>query len=330
MEYKLPFEKEKREIITIREGTTNPNYGKNPKDRTTKELLEYGIINLNKVSGPTSHQVSDYVKKILNLKKAGHSGTLDPKVTGVLPIALEKATKIVQTLLPAGKEYIALMHIHKKVPKEEIEKVFEDFTGKINQLPPIKSAVKRKIRPRKIYYLQLLGIEKKEALFRVGCQAGTYIRKLIHDMGLALDTRAHMTQLVRTKAGPFTDKDWKTLQDLKDAYEYYKKGNDKELRKLVQPFEVAVDHMKKVWVFDSVVANICHGSPLGVTGISKAHNNIRQGDAIAIMSLKDELVALSKSSMTSKEMKNKEKGLAAITNKVFMPINLYPKKSYQK
>src|SRR3990167_9151071 len=129
---KLPFEKTKRTILIKKEAEEQPEI-----QRSIEELLEYGIININKPSGPTSHQVSDYIQRILNIKKSGHSGTLDPKVTGCLPIALNKATRIVQILLKSGKEYIALMHIHKKIPQSQIHKSIEKLTGKIIQLPPI-------------------------------------------------------------------------------------------------------------------------------------------------------------------------------------------------
>src|SRR3989339_313071 len=117
----LPFEKIKREILIKKEEETNPALGCYPDKRPIEKLIQYGVVNIDKPSGPTSHQVSDYVQKILNIKKSGHSGTLDPGVTGVLPIALEKATRVVQVLLISGKEYIALMHLHKKVGEQKIK-----------------------------------------------------------------------------------------------------------------------------------------------------------------------------------------------------------------
>ena len=143
-------------------------------------------------------------------------------MTGVLPIALEKATRIVQILLKAGKEYICLMHLHKEISEQDIRETVKKFTGEIKQLPPVKSAVKRQERFREIYYFNILEIQDKDVLFKIGCQAGTYIRKIVHDFGLSLNIGANMQQLIRTKAGPFTDKTWTTLHDLKDAYELYK------------------------------------------------------------------------------------------------------------
>ena len=135
------YEDKELKLLVKKEAKTSDKFGKNPGDRTIKELLDTGIININKFSGPTSHQVSAYVKDILKLKKAGHSGTLDPKVTGVLPVAIGRATKILQTFLPAGKEYVCIMHIHKEVSNEQLNAVFKKFIGKIKQLPPLKSAV---------------------------------------------------------------------------------------------------------------------------------------------------------------------------------------------
>ncbi len=322
---KLPFEAIEHKILVRKEAETDSKYGSRPEEREIKKLINYGIININKPSGPTSHQVSDYVKKILHIKKAGHSGSLDPKVTGVLPVALGKATRIADVLLKTGKEYVALMHLHKDIDEKVIRKTMQEFTGKITQLPPIRSAVKRKERVREIYYVEILEIEGKEVLFRIGCQAGTYIRKYIHDLGIKLNTGAHMAQLIRTRVANFTDKEMITLYDLKDAYEFYKEGNDKELRKVIKPIEKAVEHLPKVWVFDSAIDNLCHGADLYFGGISKVHSGIKEGDLVAVMSLKDELICLGKSEFSSEELLEGLKGVAVKTGKVFMDIGVYSK-----
>src|SRR3989344_4524186 len=185
----LPFQKIQRKILLRKEADTSPKFGQRPEDRSTETMLQYSVINIDKPRGPTSHQVSAYVQQILGIKKSGHSGTLDPKVTGVLPVAVGKATKIVQALLPAGKEYVAIMHLHDDLPEEKIRSACAQFVGRIKQLPPLKSNVKREWRFRKIYYLEILEIKGRDVLFRVGCQAGTYIRKLIHDLGTAMGSQ---------------------------------------------------------------------------------------------------------------------------------------------
>ncbi len=320
---KLPFEEVQRTLLVRKEGKTDPSFGCTPGDRSVDQLIQYGVINLNKPSGPSSHQVSDYVQRILGITKAGHSGTLDPKVTGVLPIALARATRVVQALLNAGKEYVTLMHLHQQHSEQEVREAFQKFQGKIKQLPPVRSAVKRQERIREVYYLELLEIEGQDVLFRVGCEAGTYIRKLAHDLGKTMGGGAHMAQLVRTKAGPFTDRNWHSLQDVRDAYEFYKEGDERQIRTVVLPFERAVDHLPKLWVFDNVVDNLCHGASLGVQGISQLHSGIMKDDTVAVMTLKDELVCLGTAVAASEEMLRMEKGLGMTTEKVFMERKVY-------
>jgi H/ACA ribonucleoprotein complex subunit 4 len=326
MTQQLPFEKAERKILVKKEAETSDKYGCDPSLRSTEQLLDLGIVNIDKPKGPTSHQVSAYVQKIIGVKKGGHSGTLDPKVTGVLPVAVGKGTRVVQALLVAGKEYVCLMHLHKEVPEEKIHSVMNDFIGKITQLPPLKSAVKRQVRSRKVYYIEILDVLDQDVLFVVGCQAGTYIRKLCHDIGQKLGCGAHMAELRRTKAGPFSESTLVTLHDLTDAFWYWKnQGNDNYLRHVVQPVENAVAHLGKAWVLDSTVDALCHGADLAVPGISKLHSEIEEGQTVAIMSLKDELIALGVAKMTSKDMMKSTRGIAVKTKKVFMEPGTYPK-----
>jgi len=321
----LPFEKTARNLLVKKESTTSNEFGCFPEQRKTSELIDYGVICINKHQGPTSHQVADYVKKILNVKHCGHGGSLDPNVTGVLPVALENATRISQTLLKAGKEYVALMYIHKDVEESKILETTKKFTGKIKQIPPIKSAVKRQERTRNVYYFKILEINRRNVLFKIGCEAGTYIRKIIFDFGRDLKTGAHMAQLIRTKAGPFTDKEWYSLTDLKDAYSLYLEGDEKELRKIIKPIEFAISHLPKIYVFDSTVNNLCHGSQLYAAGISKLDSGIIKNDLVAVLTLKNELISLGYAAMTSEEMLKAEKGLAVKAYKVFMKTDLYPR-----
>ena len=216
------------------------------------------------------------------------------------------------------------MHLHEEVEEKKLKEVFKEFTGKIRQLPPVKSAVKRQLRTREIYYIDILEIQGKDVLFRVGCQAGTYIRKYVHDLGKKLGVGAHMSQLRRTKAGPFTEETLSTLQDLQDAFHYYKKENkEKYLRKIIQPVENAVNHLPKIWVFDTTVESLCHGSDLKMPGISKLHDKISKKDTVAVLTLKDELVALGTAELNSNEILKKEKGIAVKTEKVFMNPETY-------
>lgn len=228
-------------------------------------------------------------------------------------------------LLTAGKEYIALMHVHKEFPQSKIGAVMNDFVGKVTQLPPVKSAVKRQLRERKIYYIDILEINGKDVLFKVGCEAGTYIRTLCVDFGKKLGVGAHMLELRRTRAGPFDESTTVTLQDIADAYWYWKnQGNERYIRKVIQPTEAAIVHLPKIWVMDTTVDSLCHGANLHVPGIAKAESGIEPEDLVAVVSLKGELVCYGKAKMKSSEMLGK-RGLAVKAEKVFMMPGAYPK-----
>lgn len=221
-------------------------------------------------------------------------------------------------LLLSGKEYICLMHLHKDVSEKEIKKVMKRFVGKIKQKPPVRSAVKRVERERMIYYLEILEINDKDVLFRVGCEAGTYIRTLCFQIGKEIGTGAHMQQLIRSKVARFNDSNWVSLHDLKDAYESYKEGREKEIKKIILPVEKAVEYFPKIWVFDNCIDSLCHGANLNVPGISRLNEGIEENDNVAVMTLKDELICIGKAKMSSKDVMKKNKGEVIVEKKVFM------------
>ena len=324
MANKLPFENVQRQVIVRKEASTNLDLGEDINCRPTADLIDCGVVNIDKPKGPTSHDVVDRVRTILQIRKAGHSGTLDPLVTGVLPVALGRATRILQTLLPAGKEYVCKMHIHKPVEEQKLREVFADFTGVIKQMPPVKSRVKRQTRARNIYYMEILDVQEKDVLFRVGCQAGTYIRKLVHDMGVKIGVGAHMTELRRTKAGCFDESSLCSIEKLAQAYNCWRAQADEQLiRQVVQPIEIAVRHLPKIWIDDLAVDPVCHGCDLFLPGVSKLHSDIQAGDLAAVMTLKDELVAIGQAKLASAEMSEQEKGVAVTVHKVFMRQGTY-------
>ncbi len=294
-------------------------FGNQPENRTVEELFKYGIVNIDKLKGPSSHQTSDYVKKILNIKKAGHSGTLDPAVTGVQPVALGRATKITQFLQTAPKEYVCVMHLHKEVEETTLQETVKKFIGKIKQLPPIKSAIKRQLREREIYEFEIIEIRDKDILFRVLCQAGTYIRKLCHDIGQELKVGAHMAELRRTQAGPFTEQDnLVTLNELRDAYHFYKEeGNEKFIRHCIQPMENGIKALPKCWILDTTINSVSNGRDVAIPGISKLEN-FKKGELVAVLTLKGELVSIGRSLLSAVEINTSEKGWALETEKVFI------------
>jgi len=325
IEKKLPSENV-RKILVKRHGQTASQYGCLPQNRPLLQHINLGAINLDKTSGPSSHEVVAWVKKILDLDRAGHSGTLDPKVTGILPVMLGDSTRVVESLLNAGKEYVCLMRLHATLPRKSILAVCREFEGPIYQRPPLKSHVKRVLRVRNIYYLDVMEIEGPRVLMRVGCEAGTYMRKLCHDIGLALGTGAHMEELRRTKSGPFReDETLVTLHQLKDAHVIWKEsGDESELLRVIRPVEEALRHLPKLVVSDSAVDAICHGAPLAAPGLLTLESDLSVGERVVIYTLKGEAIAVADVVMPSEEMMSSSSGIVAQPVRVIMKPGTYP------
>lgn len=322
----MEFDILRKVLIKSDELDSDPSYGCDPDKRGIENYIRLGIVNLDKPSGPTSHQVTSWVKDILHVEKAGHSGTLDPKVTGVLPIAVEDSTKIVQTLLTSGKEYVTVMKLHGDVKDKDLVKTLKYFTGKIIQRPPVKSAVKRELRERTVYYITLLEHDGRDVLFQVGCEAGTYIRKLCHDIGLLLGCGAHMDDLRRTRAGPFDESSIVSLYDLKDAYQFYiEDGEEEYLRQAVTPVEKAVENLGKIWINDSAVDSLCHGASLKIPGIIKLEDTVKRDDLVAVYTLKNELVCIGTALRNNKDLLEKRRGEAVKLERVVMKPGTYPR-----
>jgi len=253
-------------------------------------------------------------------------------VTGILPVALEEATKIVQALLLMGKEYVCVMQLHSTVSEDTLKEVMGEFVGEIYQRPPLRSSVKRQVRIRTIYYLNLLEIKENLILFKVGCQAGTYIRKLCHDIGEALGIGAHMKELRRTRVGPFTeDQALTNLYDIAYAQTAYTEEHDEtQLRKLIQPMEYGLSPLPKIYIRDSAVDAICHGAHLALPGILKVETGIKPGNIAAILTQKGEAVALARAMFGTERIIDQDKGIAAKTLRVIMPPRTYPKMWHTK
>jgi len=321
--HELPVEKTRDRLVKV-SVKTDPYHGKEPEKRSVTELMQNSIILLDKPSGPTAHQVDSWVRNIFSGEKVGHAGTLDPKVTGVLPLGIGRATRGLPVLSQAGKEYVGVMKLHKPVAQFQVEQSFQDFTGTITQLPPVRSAVKRVKRKRKIYYLQLIELQDTEVLFRVACEAGTYIRTLCVDIGKHLGVGAHLSELRRTKVGRFLEKDLVTLHDIKDAVIFYKQGDAKELKNVLQPVERAFNHIPKIIIRDSAIDAICHGATLAVPGVVELDTDIKKHDLVAIFSLKQEIVAIGKATMNTEQIIQQDTGICVTTEKVFMNKGTYP------
>ena len=282
-----------------------------PDERTPAELLEFGVVNLDKPAGPSAHQVAAWVRDLAEVNRAAHSGTLDPKVTGCLPTLTGAATRLSQVFLDA-KEYVAVLELHDSAPGD-LEAIASEFEGPLYQKPPRKSAVSRKLRVREIYELDVLEVQERQALLHIRCESGTYIRKLCHDLGLALGTGAHMGHLRRTATGPFDDSTLVTLQDLSDALNRWREGEvrgtpesasgderseeppatdeDDWLREVVLPAERALENLPRVTIAYSAAEAVAEGAPVYAPGVISAEDAERD-ELVACFTPDDAAVCL--------------------------------------
>lgn len=306
--------------------------GFNPINRPLEEHLKYGIINLDKPSNPSSHEVVAWMKKMLRVEKTGHSGTLDPKVTGCLIVCLNRATRLVKAQQSAGKEYICITRFHSKLEggEKQIEAALKKLTGACFQRPPLIASVKRVLRIRTIYEAKLLeyDAEKNHALIHVKCEAGTYVRTFCVQLGLLCKVGAHMQELRRNKSGILSENDYQvTMHDVLDSQYLYDQNKDETyLRRVILPLEVLLTNFPRIMIKDSCVNAICYGAKLTLPGVLRFENGIETGTEVVLITTKGEAVAMAYAMMSTSVMATCDHGIVAKIKRVIMDRNLYPKK----
>lgn len=293
------------------------------KDRELDAALECGVVVLDKPQGPSSHQAAAWAAEILGVN-TGQGGTLDPMVSGVLVLMLGRAVRLAPILLNHKKEYVALLRLHRDVPDSEIRRVAEEFRGRQYQRPPKMSAVKRQLRIREVYDLEILDIDGRLVLMRVECEAGTYIRLLCRHIALAMGVGGQMVELRRTKSGPFTEGECVTLHDIRDAAELAKEGRTEELKKMILPVERLADSLPKVVIREKAVDAVCHGAVLAAVGILKK-DNYKKNARVAVMTEKGELVCIGKAIVSSEDFGRSDTGLVIRPEIVIMEPGTYEK-----
>lgn len=304
------------------------NCGSMPLSRKIDEHIKYGIINLDKSANPSSHEVVTWVKEILKCEKTGHSGTLDPQVSGVLTICIDRATRLTKSQQSAGKEYVCLIGFLDEASEKEFHKAANKLTGALFQRPPLMCAVKRELRIRNIYKIDIIDFdkEKREGLFKVSCEAGTYVRTLCVHIGMLMGCGAQMKDLRRIRSGFVLEKDTFTLHDVLDAVHVFNSTRDETvIRRVIQPLESLLVEYPRIMVKDSCVNAICYGAKLSVTGVLRFDRNIDIGTELVIISTKGEAVALATALVSSAELAILDHGLACRTKRVIMEKDLYPR-----
>ena len=301
-------------------------YGQSPYDRDLSQLMQSGIILVDKPPGPSSHQLAAWARGILGLNRLGHGGTLDPFATGGLTLLLGKATRLTEFVLSTDKTYVAVLKIDPKHDPFEIDEVLKGLNGEIYNVPPLESAVKVRVRTRVIKDIRLLESDVGSGLhcIRVSCQAGTYIRTLARDIGLMLGSECRLVELHRDRTGIFDQTMLCSMQQLTDAALLAEQGDEDALRKLIAPVESFLAKMPGAWVRDSAIASICHGAPLAVPGIYQIDRGLGPGDKIVLWSGKGEAVAIGELTVESDEVPRMSIGEAIRPKVVLMEKNAYP------
>ncbi|KAK4163618.1 centromere/microtubule binding protein cbf5-like protein [Cladorrhinum sp. PSN259] len=321
--------------MIIRTGKYTPitDAGCAPHRRDIKSYVSSGVINLDKPSNPSSHEVVAWMKRILRVEKTGHSGTLDPKVTGCLIVCIDRATRLVKAQQGAGKEYVAVIRFHEKVPGGEaaFAQALETLTGALFQRPPLISAVKRQLRIRSIYKSKLIEFDNDRHLgvFWVSCEAGTYIRTLCVHLGLMLGVGAHMQELRRVRSGVMSENDGNlvTLHDVLDAqWQYDNGGDDRALRRVIQPLETLLCNYKRIIVKDSAVSAICFGAKVMIPGLLRFDPDIEAHEEIVITTTKGEAIAIGIAQMNQVQMATLPNGVVAKVKRCIMDRDLYPRR----
>lgn len=310
--------------------TPIPN-GFSPLKRPIKEYLKYGVINLDKPSNPSSHEVVAWIKRILQVEKTGHSGTLDPKVTGCLIVCIDRATRLVKAQQSSGKEYVGIVRLHGDITGEaELKRAISELKGSVFQKPPEKSNVSRTLRIRTIYDCKLFDFdaERNLAVVWLDCEAGTYVRTLCVHLGYFLKVGAHMEELRRVRSGIMDENThFYTMHDILDAqYKYVHEKDESYLRKIVQPLEVLLVNFPRIVIKDSCINAICYGAKLLIPGILRYSSKVEVGKEVVLISTKGEAIAVAIAQMTASEIFACDHGIVAKTKRVIMDKDVYPRR----
>uniref|UniRef100_A0A3P8RSV3 H/ACA ribonucleoprotein complex subunit DKC1 n=1 Tax=Amphiprion percula TaxID=161767 RepID=A0A3P8RSV3_AMPPE len=310
--------------------TPLPN-GSNPLKRNIHDYVRSGFINLDKPANPSSHEVVAWIRRILRVEKTGHSGTLDPKVTGCLIVCVDRATRLVKSQQSAGKEYVGIVRLHNAIESEHaLARALETLTGALFQRPPLIAAVKRQLRVRTIYESKLIEYdpERRLGIFWVSCEAGTYIRTLCVHMGLLLGVGGQMQELRRVRSGVLGEKDnMVTMHDVLDAQWQFDHNKDETyLRRVIFPLEKLLVSHKRLVMKDSAVNAICYGAKIMLPGVLRYEDGIEMNQDIVVMTTKGEAICTAVALMTTAVISTCDHGVVAKIKRVIMERDTYPRK----
>jgi H/ACA ribonucleoprotein complex subunit 4 len=309
------------------EATTDPSLGTPPDERTLEQRLASGFLLIDKPAGPTSHQLAAWARDLLGLERLGHGGTLDPFATGVLPLMAGRCMKITNKVLKHRKSYIAVFRF-KSMPDEATLRVaMAGMTGRIYNVPPEVSAVKVQVRTRRIHMFDLLDLDGNDAVARITCEAGTYIRTMARDIGLLLNTPVELKELRRETSGMFHLEHCITMDQLADAVWLWKEcGDESALLRIVHPIEKLLVELPRCHVKDSAVAALAFGAPLLRPGLVDLPMDLSKGSELLVTSMKGEAVGFVKLKADSNTIASMGEGEVARPSMVLIDTEVYPRR----
>jgi len=295
-----------------------------PSDPVDEQVRRGAFLLLDKPRGPSSHQVTAWARDLLGVEVAGHAGTLDPNVSGVLWVGVGPALKLLPLVLEFPKRYVASVVFHGEVADPDLARVLTEFTGPIYQLPPVRSAVRRERRVRTIHRLTLVELAPPRALLDLVADSGTYVRTLAVDLGEALGVGAHMEELRRVGNGPFDERRAVALTVLADAVAARAAGDPSRLLALLHPIDEVWREFPAVVVRDGAASALAHGAGLASGGILSVPRPFARGARVALVGRSGELIATGVARYDSRDLASVRHGWVVEETRVFVDPARFP------
>jgi len=293
-------------------------------DPVASRLAEGAFLLVDKPRGPSSHQVTAWVRDLIGVETAGHAGTLDPNVSGLLWVGTGPALKLLPLVLEFPKRYLAAVLFHGPVSKHELERVLAEFTGPIYQTPPVRSAVKRERRVRTIHRLTLVEAEKTSILLDIVADSGTYVRTLAVDLGEALGVGGNLQELRRVATGPFEEHAAVRLATIADAVAARAAGDPAPLLGLLHPIAEVWREFPSIVLKDAAASAVAHGAGLARGGILAIPRPFARGAHVALLGRTGSLVATGIAEHASEEIPAVRHGWVVGSTRVFVDPAAYP------
>ncbi len=295
-----------------------------PREAVEARIRAGAFVLVDKPRGPSSHQVTAWARDLLGVDAAGHAGTLDPNVSGLLWVGVGPALKLVPLVLEFPKRYVGVVTFHAPIDRPRLERFLAEFVGPIFQTPPVRSAVKRERRVRTVHRLELLESEPARALLEVTADSGTYVRTLAVDLGEAAGLGAHLEELRRVATGPFDEKESLPLTALADARAALEAGDPGPMLAALQPAERVWAEFPTIVLKDSAASAVVHGAGLAAGGIASVSRPFEAGAKVALVARSNELLATGVAQHGTEAIARKVPGWVVGETRVFADPARYP------